>query len=42
LEVAAAPHHHGFKLGAAIHKRWGWEEGGALSSSPFGARRRRN
>ena len=38
----AAAHHHGFKLRDAIHKRWGLEEGGALSSSPFGARRRRN
>jgi len=38
----AAAHHHGFKLRDAIHKRWGLEEGGALSSSPFGARRTRN
>ena len=38
----AAAHHHGFKLRDATHKRWGLEEGGALSSSPFGARRTRN
>ena len=38
----AAAHHHEDHLGAAVHKRWGLEEGGALSSSPFGARRRRN
>jgi hypothetical protein len=37
----AAAHHHEDHLGAAVHKRWGLEEGGDLSSSPFGAGRRR-
>jgi len=41
IEVAAAREGHGDHLEALIHKRLGLEEGGALSPSPQGARRRR-
>jgi hypothetical protein len=42
IGVAAARGGHGDHLGALIHKRLGFVEGGALSPSPQGARRRRS
>lgn len=42
LKPPAANHHHGDQLELKHHKGWVLEEGEALSSSPFGAWRRRN